>query len=104
MDWFPPGKTIPPPAQMERLENELNDLKEAMESETNNESPRYLGLCKRFTNLQTAYVAAKKQIEDYYDAYNHRKSGPSAWKRFLELDAAYDGEEQAVLDAVRNAQ
>jgi hypothetical protein len=105
MDWSPLGKTILPPAQMEHLENELNDLKETMkrEYETNNESPRYLGLCKRFTNLQTAYDVSKTLIEELFDAYNHRYANDSEWARYIRLDAAFDVGEQTILDALAKA-
>jgi hypothetical protein len=105
MDWFPLRKDIPPPTQMERLENELNALKETIEREyeTNNESPRYLGLCKRFTNLQTAYDASKQLIEELWDAYNRRHSHESQYEHYVELDAAFDVAEQTILDTLAKA-
>lgn len=90
---------------MERLENELNALKETIEREyeTNNESPRYLGLCTRFTNLQTAYDASKQLIEELWDAYNHRHSHDSKYEHYVELEKAYDDAEQTILDTLAKA-
>lgn len=90
---------------MERLENELNALKETIEREyeTNNESPRYLGLYKRFTNLQTAYDDSKTLIEELCDAYNHRHSHNAEWERYIRLNAAFDVAEQTILDTLAKA-
>ena len=54
------------------LEEELEELKKAMEHEyqANKESTLYLELHTRFCQVEAAHDAAK---EKYYDDYNHRR-------------------------------
>jgi len=60
---------------LEKLEQEMEDLKKAMEDEyeKNNESALYWELYTKFSEAEARYDAAKKEEEEYYDAYNHRR-------------------------------
>ena len=61
-------------ATLEQMDDELEELIDAMEKEyeTNKESPLYLELCKKFSELEAKYAVAKKESDDYYDYYNNR--------------------------------
>jgi hypothetical protein len=61
-------------ATLEQMEDEMEELMKAMddEYEKNKESPLYLELYTKFCELEPKYNAAKKESDDYYDAFNNR--------------------------------
>jgi septation ring formation regulator EzrA len=60
---------------MEQMENELEQLKDAMENEyqKNKESVEYSRLHTRFLEVEATYDAAKKEIEKFWDEFNNRR-------------------------------
>jgi len=61
-------------ATLEQMEDEMEELMKVIEKEyeTNKESPLYLELCKKFSELEAKYTVAKKEEEKFWDEYNHR--------------------------------
>jgi len=64
---------------MEQMENELEQLKDAMEDEyeKNKESVEYWRLHTRFLEVEAAYDAAKKESEKFWDEFNNRRKSCS---------------------------
>lgn len=60
---------------LEQMEEEMEDLKKAMEDEyeTNKESTLYWELYEKFHELEEKYDAAKKEEEEFWDEFNHRR-------------------------------
>jgi hypothetical protein len=61
--------------ELEELETQMEDLKKAMEDEyeKNKESTLYLELYETFREAEERYEAAKKESEEFWDAFNHRR-------------------------------
>ena len=68
-------------ANIEQIDNEMEDLKKAMEDEyeANKESPLYWELYTKYCEAEgeaegeaEARYDAAKEDEDYYDEYNHQ--------------------------------